>query len=50
MYRIPRIQFTELKRVNKPLGREKKAMTGEGRREARTWVAVEIGRGRGEHD
>jgi len=56
-YRIPRIQSTELKKVNKPkdpsedalipLGREKKAVTGRGR-EGPGWERT--GRGRREHD
>ena len=57
--RIPKIQSTELKKVTSrkgpsedasiPLGREKKAITGE-RREGGTWVGKEIGRRRGEYD
>jgi hypothetical protein len=64
MYRTPRIQFSELKKVNKlkgpskdasiPLGREKKAIMsawGGGRgREGGTWVREGKERGKGEHD
>ena len=57
--RIPKIQTTELKKINKlkgpnedapvPLRREKKAITrGEGRREGGTWV--EIGQEEGSGD
>jgi hypothetical protein len=60
-YKIPRIQSTELKKVNKlngpsedasiPLGREKKIITGRWRgRKRGTWVGKETGRGREEHD
>jgi hypothetical protein len=47
-YRIPRVQSTELKKVNKPkdpnegtsipLGREKKAIAGGGERDGGTWL------------
>jgi hypothetical protein len=57
MYRIPRIQSTELKKVSKlkgpsedasiPLGREKKAIIGEA---GGTWMREETGRGKGGHD
>ena len=60
MYRIPRIQSTELKKVNKlkgpsedasiPLGREKKATIAVGEREGETWVGKAIRRRKGEHD
>jgi hypothetical protein len=56
-YRIPTIQTTELKKVNKPkdpseddsilFGREKKVITGSGRG---TWVGKATGRGRREHE
>jgi hypothetical protein len=57
-YRIPKIQSTELEKVNKlkglsenasvSLGREKKAITRE--RERGTWVGKRTGQARGEHD
>jgi hypothetical protein len=60
-YRIPRIQYIQNSRRLKklkgpiedasvPLGREKKAITRERRREGGTWVGKLTGRGRGEHD
>jgi hypothetical protein len=59
MYRIPKIQSTELKKANSakgpsedtsiPLGREKKAITGEGR-EGGNWVGKVTGEERGEHN
>jgi hypothetical protein len=60
-YRIPRIQSTEFKKVNKlkgpnedtsiPLGREKKAITeGWGQKEGGIWVGKGTRRKKGEHD
>ena len=60
MYKIPRIQSTELKKFNNlkdpsedasiPLGRGKKASNHEGQREGGFWVEERTGKGNEVHD